>query len=125
MCSASDSGVGGRWETGVSAAGYTACSLNIRVRAFTALGDEAVNPCRDNGQRYRAELEHGIVERADVEFRSERFLRLFPGTHDRELAHIVSAKADGVWAGSAIDSPGRTIWIVDAHRDGKRFVVRA
>jgi len=27
---------------------------------------------------------------------------------------------------SAIDSNGRTIWIVDAHRDdGRRFVVRA
>jgi hypothetical protein len=27
---------------------------------------------------------------------------------------------------SAIDSQGRTIWIVDAHRDdGRRFVVRA
>ncbi len=26
---------------------------------------------------------------------------------------------------SAIDSLGRTIWIADAHRDGKRFVVRA
>ena len=26
---------------------------------------------------------------------------------------------------SAIDSQGRTIWIVDAHGDGKRFVVRA
>jgi hypothetical protein len=27
---------------------------------------------------------------------------------------------------SALDSGGRTIWIVDAHRDdGKRFVVRA
>jgi hypothetical protein len=26
---------------------------------------------------------------------------------------------------SAIDSQGRTIWIVDAHRDGKRFVVHA
>jgi hypothetical protein len=27
---------------------------------------------------------------------------------------------------SAVDSQGRTIWIVDAHRDdGKRFVVRA
>jgi hypothetical protein len=24
-----------------------------------------------------------------------------------------------------VDSEGRTIWIVDAHRDGKRFVVRA
>jgi hypothetical protein len=26
---------------------------------------------------------------------------------------------------SAIDSRGRTIWIVDAHRDGKRHVVHA
>src|SRR5438045_3036007 len=26
---------------------------------------------------------------------------------------------------SALDSEGRTIWIADAHRDGKRFVVRA
>jgi hypothetical protein len=26
---------------------------------------------------------------------------------------------------SAFDSEGRTIWIVDAHRGGKRFVVRA
>jgi hypothetical protein len=26
---------------------------------------------------------------------------------------------------SAIDPHGRTIWIVDAHRDGKRFIVRA
>ena len=26
---------------------------------------------------------------------------------------------------SALDCEGRTIWIVDAHRDGKRFIVRA
>jgi hypothetical protein len=26
---------------------------------------------------------------------------------------------------SAIDSNGRTTWIADAHRDGKRFIVRA
>ena len=26
---------------------------------------------------------------------------------------------------SALDDYGCTIWIVDAHRDGKRFVVRA
>jgi hypothetical protein len=25
---------------------------------------------------------------------------------------------------SAVDSEGRTIWIADAHRDGKRFIVR-
>jgi hypothetical protein len=28
------------------------------------------------------------------------------------------------WA-SALDDYGRTVWIVGAHRDGKRFVVRA
>ena len=27
--------------------------------------------------------------------------------------------------GSAIDQNGRTVWIVDAHRDRKRFVARA
>ncbi len=48
---------GGR--TGVSAAGYSL--LHIRVRAFTALGDEAVDPRGDNGQRYRTELEHRIA----------------------------------------------------------------
>ena len=26
---------------------------------------------------------------------------------------------------SAVDREGRTIWIVDAHRDGKRYVVHA
>jgi hypothetical protein len=26
---------------------------------------------------------------------------------------------------SALDLEGRTIWIVDAHRDGSRFIVRA
>ena len=26
---------------------------------------------------------------------------------------------------SGVDSEGRRIWIVDAHRDGKRFIVRA
>jgi len=37
----------------------------------------------------------------------------------------ISAKPVGGCV-SAIDSNGRTIWIVDAHRgDGKRFVVRA
>jgi hypothetical protein len=37
------------------------------------------------------------------------------------------SKAGWSWGcASAIDSNGRTIWIVDAHRDdGKRFVARA
>jgi hypothetical protein len=42
---------------------------------------------------------------------------------------IADNLSKGGWSwgcGSAIDSSGRTIWIVDAHRDdGKRYVVRA
>ena len=35
------------------------------------------------------------------------------------------SKVDWSWGCvSAIDSNGRTIWIVDAHRDGKRLIVR-
>jgi hypothetical protein len=36
-------------------------SLHIRVMGFTAFGDEAVDPRGNNGQRYRAELEHGCA----------------------------------------------------------------
>jgi hypothetical protein len=36
------------------------------------------------------------------------------------------SKAGWTWGCvSAVDSSRRTIWIVDAHRDGKRFIVRA
>jgi hypothetical protein len=35
------------------------------------------------------------------------------------------SKPVGVGAGSTIDSNGRAIWIADAHRERKRFVVRA
>ena len=52
-----------------------AYSLHIRVRAFSVFGDQAFDPRRHNGERYGAELEHGIVESTDVEFCSERFLR--------------------------------------------------
>ena len=54
--------------------------LHIRVRTFVAFGDEAVDPRRDNGQRYRAELEHGIVESADVEFETRSFPNLLVAT---------------------------------------------
>ena len=45
---------------------------------------------------------------------------------DRAVVSLLS-KADWSWSYvSTVDSRGRTIWIVDAHRDpGKRFVVRA
>jgi len=38
----------------------------------------------------------------------------------------VSRKPVGVWGGFQLwIFEGRTIWIADAHRDGKRFVVHA
>ncbi len=43
-----------------------AYALHIRLRAFAVFGDEAVDPCGDNGQRYLAELEHGLSPRAAV-----------------------------------------------------------
>ena len=46
---------------------------------------------------------------------------------DWEIIADNLSKAGWSWGCvSAIDSDGRTIWIVDAHRDdGKRFIVRA
>jgi hypothetical protein len=37
---------------------------------------------------------------------------------------IIKSGFSGGWV-SALDDEGRTIWIVDAHREGTRFVVRA
>jgi hypothetical protein len=37
---------------------------------------------------------------------------------------IIKAGFSVGWV-SAIDDDRRTVWIVDAHRDGKRFIVRA
>jgi hypothetical protein len=55
-------------------------SFHIRVRTFAIFGDEAVDPRRDNGQRYRAELEHRIVESADVEFETRSLPNLLVAT---------------------------------------------
>jgi hypothetical protein len=37
-------------------------------KGLAAFSDETVDSRGDDGQRYRAELEHGIVERANVNF---------------------------------------------------------
>jgi hypothetical protein len=52
----------------------------MRVRACAAFGDEAVDPRGDNGQRYRAKLEHCIVESADVEFETRSLPNLLVAT---------------------------------------------
>jgi hypothetical protein len=41
------------------------------------------------------------------------------------IADRLSATGWSLGCVSALDSERRTMWIVDAHRDGKRFVVRA
>ena len=53
-------------------------SLHIRARAFAVFCYEPVEPRGDNGQRYRAELEH--VECADVEFETRSFPNLLVAT---------------------------------------------
>jgi len=55
-------------------------SLHIRVRTFAAFGDETVDPRGDNGQRYRAKLEHGIVERAEPRSSNARSRAAFKTT---------------------------------------------
>ena len=46
-------------------------------------------------------------------------------SHRIKAAEGISAKPDGVGAGESAIDLGRRVWIIDAHRDGKRFVVRA
>src|SRR5205807_6017846 len=50
------------------------------VRTFAIFGDVAVDPRRHKGQRYRAELEHDMVEGADVEFETRSFPNLLVAT---------------------------------------------
>jgi len=53
----------GRWETGVSAADYSCLPTPHPGKDLYAFGDEPVDPRRDNGQRHRAKLEHGLSPR--------------------------------------------------------------
>jgi hypothetical protein len=49
-----------------------------------------------------------------------------PNGSASEIIAGCRSKAGWSWGCvSAVDSHGRTIWIVDAHRDEKRFIVRA
>ena len=54
---------------------------------------------------------------------------LLAGEYRRRVQEIIAdnLKKAGWSLGyvAGVDSEGRTIWIADAHRDGKRFVVRA
>ena len=49
-----------------------------------------------------------------------------PGGRDAVCDRIDNdCPIDGIIDSAAFSDNGRTIWIVDAHRDGTRFVVRA
>jgi hypothetical protein len=65
-----------------------------------------------------------LGDRGDADAQQEHSLRV-----ERQWETIADNLSNAGWSWgcvSAIDSRGRTIWIVDAHRDdGKRFVVRA
>jgi len=55
-------------------------SLHVGGRAFATFGDETIDPRGNNGQRYRAELEHCIVESAYVEFETRSLPNLLAAT---------------------------------------------
>jgi len=47
---------------------------------FAVFGDEAVDPRCDNGQRHRAEFEHGIAESAEPRISNARSRRCIEKT---------------------------------------------
>src|SRR5215468_2525597 len=64
--------------------------------------------------------------------RKSKKAKTFSIMNSRSAAVDKEIRADGInkagWGWgcvSALDSNGRTIWIVDAHSDGKRFIVRS
>jgi hypothetical protein len=85
------------------------------------------SPALGNNSRLYLAIKTAISFRACVLFLVVTLINLFQV--------VVAAAAEGSNSGGLVDigrgrkmyldSDGRTIWIVDAHRDGKRFVVRA
>jgi hypothetical protein len=68
----------------------------------------------------RAKSRFGLVRKSHRRQKSRTFVKYW------ELIADNLSKAGWSWGYvSAVDSKGRTIWIVDAHRYGKRFVVRS
>src|SRR6202030_3645072 len=63
--------------------------FHFGVGAFAAVRDEAIDARLKYGNRHRSQLEHGIVEGAEIEFIAECFFRLGAGFQDRVLAQVV------------------------------------
>ena len=58
-------------------------ALHIQVGAFAMFGDEVVDARRHNAQRYRSELQHGTVERAEPRAAPTRVTRCIQNLRDR------------------------------------------
>jgi hypothetical protein len=72
-------------------------------------------------------LKRGQVEKSLTSDYS-RFLRISFARRAKPRGMIADRLSKAGWSWgcvSTVDCEGRTIWIVDAHRDGKRLIVRA
>ena len=110
------------------------CASRSRSRrsVYTAMPTAAWMPirCRDSISSYVV-IPPAAVISSEVAARSllQRQKRITRNCRNliRTLPAMTYSKAGWSWSRvSTVDSTGRTIWIVDAHRgDGKRFVVHA
>src|SRR5262249_15519508 len=66
--------------------------LHLGIRPLATLSNETIDAGSQYRQRYGPQLQHRIVERADVELRSERVLGLVPLLHDRTFAQVVGKR---------------------------------
>src|ERR1700733_14027553 len=69
--------------------------LHFRIGPAAALGNEALDAGLQHRQRHRAELEHRVVEGADVESLSECLLSPRPSLKDGALAEVVRERLPG------------------------------
>src|ERR1035441_102230 len=67
-------------------------SFDVRIRACAAVRDEAVDAGRQHRDGHRAEFQHRVVEGANIEFCTERLLRLGPSLENGVLAEIVGQR---------------------------------
>src|SRR5579871_2803957 len=66
--------------------------LHVGVWTLAAGGDEAIDARLEHRQRHRAELEHGVVEGADIEPIAERLLGALASLDDGALAKVVGQR---------------------------------
>jgi hypothetical protein len=83
-------------------------------KGLSIFGDEPIDPRGDNGQRYRAELEHGVMESAEPDSSNARSalhpkLRQSPMIHHKRLMIDHIRELDGpAWHAFAADTAATT-----------------